>query len=168
MSRLDSMIRRLSQHRAAIDWASHALTGIDGDIVEAGLGNGRTYDHLREKLPGRDIWVIEREPRPHPSCMPPGEFLLKGEAEDGFERLRKQNRKIALFNYDLGTGDKEFTLREAARFAPMIRDLLRVDGILLSVQPMPETGGLVPISREIAVQVAEFDHRIHVFRRVTG
>ncbi len=29
-------------------------------MIELGLGNGRTYDHLREKLPGRRIIAFDR------------------------------------------------------------------------------------------------------------
>lgn len=129
MSRLDSMIRRLTAHRAAIDWAASELTGAPGDLLEVGLGNGRTYDHLRERFPDRRIWVIERSPSPHPDCWPPRELLLEGEAEDGFARLRAETAQLALVNYDLGSGDKAFTLREATRFAPVMRDALAPGGL---------------------------------------
>ena len=32
----------------------------DGPVIELGLGNGRTYDHLRERLPGRRIIAFDR------------------------------------------------------------------------------------------------------------
>lgn len=163
MSRLDSMIRRLTAHRAAIDWAAGAVATVEGDVLEVGLGNGRTYDHLHETLPGRRIWVIEREPSPHPDCWPPEELLLIGEAEAGFARLAASGARLALVNYDLGSGDKAHTLREAARFAPTLRDALTPGGVLLSVQPLPETSGLAPVE---AAMSAAFSERIHAFRRV--
>lgn len=159
------MIRRLSAHRAAIDWAADALEPTPGDVLEVGLGNGRTYDHLRERLPGRDIWVIERNPAPHPDCMPPERLLLRGEADDGFARLAADGVPLALVNYDLGDGDKDFTLREAARFAPILRDALRPGGVLLSVQPLPPTPGLTAVTRAETAAAAGFDARIHAFRR---
>lgn len=149
MSRLDSMIRRLTAHRAAIDWAAETLgaaaPAVPGDILECGLGNGRTYDHLRERFPNRAIWVIERSPSPHPDCWPSAELLLKGEAEAGFDRLEADGRTMALVNYDLGTGDKAFTVAEAERLAPRLRDLLAPGGVLLSVQPLPALPDLQPI-----------------------
>ena len=48
MSRLDSFIRRLEAQRACLDRAAALIAGIDGAVLELGLGNGRTYDHLRE------------------------------------------------------------------------------------------------------------------------
>ena len=64
MSRLDSMIRRLEAQRDGVAWAALKLVGVPGDILEIGLGNGRTYDHLRETFPDREIWVIDRAPKP--------------------------------------------------------------------------------------------------------
>ncbi len=60
MSRLDSFIRRMLAQRACLNWAAEAVAGIAGPVLELGLGNGRTYDHLRELLPEREIYVFER------------------------------------------------------------------------------------------------------------
>ncbi len=71
MSRLDSFIRRLEAQRTVLNWAASAIEGKDGIVLELGLGNGRTYDHLRELLPDRAIHVFERNPQPNPRSMPP-------------------------------------------------------------------------------------------------
>ena len=52
MSRLDSFIRRLEAQRACLALAAGRIGGLPGPVLELGLGNGRTYDHLRELLPG--------------------------------------------------------------------------------------------------------------------
>jgi S-adenosyl-L-methionine methyltransferase len=52
MTRLDSAIRRLTAQRDLLDWASEEIAP-GGLVLELGLGNGRTYDHLRDRLPGR-------------------------------------------------------------------------------------------------------------------
>ena len=70
MSRLDSFIRRLKAQRACLTHAAQAIGNDEGTVLELGLGNGRTYDHLRECLPERDIFVFEREVRAHPDCIP--------------------------------------------------------------------------------------------------
>lgn len=149
MSRLDSVIRRLTSHRAAIDWAAEALAGTPGDVLECGLGNGRTYDHLRERMPDRRIWVIDRQPKPHPTCWPPEELLLRDEAEEALARLRAQNVRCALINYDFGSGDPEQSEREAARLTPLLGALLTPGGVILSVQPMPEGSGLETVPSTI-------------------
>ena len=58
MSRLDSMIRRLTAQRICIDLALDFISDVDGPVLELGLGNGRTYDHLREHSEGREIFVF--------------------------------------------------------------------------------------------------------------
>ena len=70
MSRLDSFIRRLEAQRACLDHAARAIAGLPGPVLELGLGNGRTYDHLRELLPEREIFVFERQLAAHPASMP--------------------------------------------------------------------------------------------------
>ena len=55
MSRLDSFIRRLEAQRACLGEAVRLAKGIDGFVLELGLGNGRAYDHLREICPEREI-----------------------------------------------------------------------------------------------------------------
>ena len=50
MSRLDSFRRRLTAQIDGLNWAADNLPDM-GDVLELGLGNGRTYDHLREHLP---------------------------------------------------------------------------------------------------------------------
>ena len=66
MSRLDSVIRRLTSQKIVLEWAVDIIRYLDGTVLELGLGNGRTYDHLREILPDRDIYVFEREIAAHP------------------------------------------------------------------------------------------------------
>ena len=55
MSRLDSFIRRALAQRECLANAARRITDIEGPVIELGLGNGRTYDHLRRILPEREI-----------------------------------------------------------------------------------------------------------------
>src|SRR5829696_7299425 len=108
MTRLDSAIRRLTAQRDLLDWAAQNV-GPAGLVLEIGLGNGRTYDHLRAKLPGREIHVFERSPAAHPDCIPPDSRLVVG---DIFETLplfteRFGSGSAALIHVDIGTGDEE-------------------------------------------------------------
>ena len=64
MSRLDSMLRRLTAQRDGLNWAAQQISGVAGDVLDLGLGNGRTYDHLREVMPERRVWVM-RSPSAH-------------------------------------------------------------------------------------------------------
>lgn len=136
MSRLDSMLRRLAAQRDGLNWAAAQLAGQPGDALDLGLGNGRTYDHMREILPDRRIWVIDRVLQCHPSSTPPKQDFLEGEAEPMLERLRESGARILLAHYDLGFGVKEKDVAEAARLSPMIAAIMAPGGLLISGQPL--------------------------------
>jgi hypothetical protein len=137
MTRLDSAIRRLMAQRSVLDWASRDVENKPGLVLELGLGNGRTYDHLRDRLPNRDIFVFERSPAAHPSCMPPSDRLVVG---DLFETLpvflaRFGPRSSILVHADLGTGNQEDNARVAARLSPLVEQILISDGLVVADRP---------------------------------
>ena len=134
MSRLESMRRRLTAQIMGLNWALENIQEIQGDIVDLGLGNGRTYDHLRE-YSDRRIWVIDREMNAHPDSVPPAEDFLQGEAEPMLERLAGQAR-IALAHYDFGFGNKALDVEEAARLSPLIAGVMTPGGLIVSQQPL--------------------------------
>ncbi len=136
MSRLESMRRRLSAQIDGLNWAAEFVALLKGDVLELGLGNGRTYDHLRENLPDRRIWVIDRVLQPHPSCVPPQENFLQGEADDMLAKLSAKGAQMALAHYDFGFGDKEKDVAEGARLSPLIAPLMVPGGLVVSQQPL--------------------------------
>ncbi|EAQ47043.1 hypothetical protein MED193_17659 [Roseobacter sp. MED193] len=136
MSRLDSMLRRFTAQRDGLNWAGAEVAGVSGDVLDMGLGNGRTYDHLREILPDRRVWVIDRVLQCHPSCVPPEEDFLQGEAVPMLERLKAEGHKIVLAHYDFGFGVKEQDVAEAAAMSPVIASVMAKGGIVVSGQPL--------------------------------
>ncbi|MBE1295780.1 class I SAM-dependent methyltransferase [Phycobacter azelaicus] len=136
MSRLDSMLRRLTAQRDGLNWAAEQIADVPGDALDMGLGNGRTYDHLREILPQRRIWVIDRVLQCHPSCVPPEKDFLQGEAEPMLQRLATEGHKIVLAHYDFGFGVKEKDVAEAAAMSPVIASVMAPGGIIVSGQPL--------------------------------
>ena len=136
MSRLESMRRRLSAQIDGINWAAAHIADTPGDVLELGLGNGRTYDHLRQEIPNRRIWVIDRVLKPHPSCIPPAENFLQGEAEDMLARLASEGHKMALAHYDFGYGVKEKDVAEGAALSPHIAAVMSPGGLIVSQQPL--------------------------------
>lgn len=136
MSRLDSMMRRLSAQRDGLEWAKQQIESVAGDVVDMGLGNGRTYDHMCEILPDRRIWVIDRVLQCHPSCVPPEQDFLQGEAEEMLVKLAQNENKIAFAHYDFGFGVKEKDVAEAARLSPFIAALMAPGGVIVSGQPL--------------------------------
>lgn len=136
MSRLESMRRRLTAQIDGLNWAISQVSGIEGDFLDLGLGNGRTYDHLREYAPDRRIWVIDRVLKSHPSCVPPAEDFLQGEAEGMLQRMADAGTKVVLAHYDFGYGVKEEDVAEGARLSPFIRAIMVPGGIVVSQQPL--------------------------------
>jgi hypothetical protein len=137
VSRLDSFIRRLQAQRACLDHAVELVRDLPGPVLELGLGNGRTYDHLRERLPQREIYAFDRQVAAHPQCIPPAGFMIVGEARDTLPTLRARiGATAALVHADLGSGDVEATRRQALELAPLIAALLRPGGIVVSDQAL--------------------------------
>ena len=94
MSRLDSFIRRLEAQRACLGLAVGLVRQIEGAFLEMGLGNGRTFDHLREIAPEREIIVFERQVAAHPDCVPHDDQLVLG---DIFETLPRHAERLRLW-----------------------------------------------------------------------
>jgi hypothetical protein len=133
VSRLDSFIRRLEAQRACLDFAARLVEGLEGDVLELGLGNGRTYDHLRQLFPHRKIYVCERRLSAHPECVPPADYLLLGDMRDTLRTARQSlGDRIALAHLDPGTGDLAASRALALELTPLIVPLLRSGAVLVS------------------------------------
>ena len=135
MSRLDSFIRRVSAQRDCLNMAAGLVADVPGPILELGLGNGRTYDHLRELFPGREIFVFDRRIAAHPACIPDDRHMILGDITETLPAaLARVGAKAALAHCDMGTGEKDSNARLAAFIAPAIDALMAPGGIVLSDQ----------------------------------
>jgi hypothetical protein len=141
MSRLDSFIRRLEAQRACLGEAVRLVEGLEGFVLELGLGNGRTYDHLREICPAREIYVFDRQVNAHPDCVPAADHLFLGEILQTLpQALQRLGPGAALVHTDVGTGDQASNSRLAAALAPLIRSIMRSGGVVISDQKMTAPG----------------------------
>jgi hypothetical protein len=141
MSRLDSFIRRMQAQRACLDQATTLIADVPGVILELGLGNGRTYDHLREIFPGRRIFVFEREVRAHPDCIPKDEDLFIGDFRQTLPMAPQRiGVKVALAHADFGGGDPERVAATARFLAEFLPALMAVGGVVASDQLIPVQG----------------------------
>ena len=136
MSRLDSFIARMRAQRDCLNFLKPSVDSQRGPILEIGLGNGRTYDHLRNLFPGRDIYVFERQVAAHPDCIPPGNRLFLGEARESLPRVaRLLGASAALIHTDLGTGDHAANMAMAEWLGPALDALAGSGGYVLANQP---------------------------------
>jgi S-adenosyl-L-methionine methyltransferase len=152
-SRLDSFIRRLEAQRACLELAADLIGDMDGEVLELGLGNGRTYDHLRKLFPNRQIYVCERTVAAHPDCIPPSGLLWLGDMRETLPAVRSRLAdRVVLAHLDAGNGDIEASRALAGEVAPLIVPLLRLNGVLVSepalraeeLSPLPLPGGIQP------------------------
>jgi hypothetical protein len=162
MSRLDSFIRRLEAQRACLDRAAELVRDIDGYVLELGLGNGRTYDHLRSLLPERAIYVCERRVAAHPDCVPPSERLILGDMRETLAAARGWlGGRVALAHFDVGTGDAAGNLVLAAELTPIIVPLLCA-GAVLAADPVIDS----PLLETLPLPEGVPPGRYHLYRRL--
>jgi len=164
VSRLDSFIRRLQAQRACLDHAAGLIDGLDGVVLELGLGNGRTYDHLRSLFPGREIYVCERQVAAHPACVPPPGRLILGDMRDTLPAAHSRLAgRVALAHLDAGSGDGEANRILAAALTPLILPLL-CEGAVLVSDPEITCADLAPLPLPDGVRPG----RYHLYRRVSA
>lgn len=161
MTRLDSAIRRLTAQRDLLNWATEKIAP-SGFVLELGLGNGRTYDHLRTLLPGREIYVFERAPAAHPDCMPPAPYLIVGDLLDTLPAFidRFGPGSAALIHVDVGTGEEERNRRLAFRISPLLEPLLQLGGLLVA-----DRAFAMPSCSDISAQTGVAEGRYFAYRR---
>lgn len=138
MSRLQSAIRRLQAQAACLDAAAAMIAGLPGPVLEVGLGNGRTYDHLRRLLPDREIFVFDRQVNAHPDCVPDEAHLILGDLRETLDRAADRiGARAALVHADIGSGDAAATAALTALVWPKLCRLMAPGAIAVSDQPVP-------------------------------
>ncbi len=159
MSRLESFIRRMSAQRDILDSLPGRLAGVPGLVAEFGLGNARTYDHLRERFPERRIVVFESvvvdgiRPRPAPDDFVVGDIRDTAAAwPDGC---------AALVHSDIGSGDAATDATLQAWLPRLVARLLVPGGFAVSGCAL-----LHPRLRPEPLPPGVAEGRYHVLRRV--
>lgn len=126
-------IDRMQAQRRCINAAVDLIRDVPGPIFELGLGNGRTYDHLRVAFPNREIFVFERKVASHPSCVPPDSHLFLGEVLDMLDEVRPRFREqVAMIHTDLGGHDEEKNIAFAHELSPLLEPLMASGGIIVA------------------------------------
>lgn len=137
VSRLDLFIDRMVSQRACLNHAAQQTEDQAGPVFELGLGNGRTYHHMRETMSGRDIYVFERAIASHPDSTPPDDRVMLGDVFETLPRaLEKFGATASLIHADLGGHNAEKNDLFARRISPLIEPLLAVGGLMVSSDRM--------------------------------
>lgn len=142
MSRLDSFIRRLTAQRDILNAITTLVREIEGPILEFGLGNGRTYDHLREHFPGRRIIAFDREVRSYSTSTPSVADMVTGDIRESGQSFLGIG--AALAHADIGTGHDEIDAVTLTWLPQLIAGVLTQRGVAVCGLPL-EHPDLVPL-----------------------
>lgn len=164
MSRLDTFIERLHAQRILLGLAVGLIERLPGPVLELGLGNGRTYDHLRELFADREIFVFERQPAPHPACMPDPAHLIVGDLRETLpDALLRLPGPAAFVHSDIGTADAERNARLAAWLARTLPPLIQPGGLVASDQRLAD-----PALEPLPLPAGIPDGRYFLYRRAAA
>ncbi|SFL67965.1 class I SAM-dependent methyltransferase [Shimia aestuarii] len=137
MSRLDVFINRMVSQRACLNYAAEQTGDMDGPVFELGLGNGRTFDHMREIMSGRPIYVFERKVESNPASTPEPEMTILGDVRETLPAaLERFGATASLIHADLGGHNLEKNDRFAREISPLIEPMLAVGGLMVSSDRM--------------------------------
>ncbi len=134
MSRLDSFIRRLSAQRDILNTVADEVRLLEGPVLELGLGNGRTFDHLRELFPDRRIIAFDRAANAYGPSMPSADNLILGEIKDTARSFIGAEASLA--HADIGTGYEDRDAVTLTWLPQIMAGTLRSGGIAISGLPL--------------------------------
>ncbi|WP_412065517.1 class I SAM-dependent methyltransferase [Rhizobium sp. SYY.PMSO] len=134
MSRLDSFIRRLSAQRDILNAVADEVGRLDGPVLELGLGNGRTFDHLRELFPDRRIVAFDRAANAYGPSMPSADNLILGEIKDTARNFVGANASLA--HADIGTGYEDKDAVTLTWLPQIMAGVLASGGLAVSGLPL--------------------------------
>ncbi|MBB3393410.1 MULTISPECIES: class I SAM-dependent methyltransferase [unclassified Rhizobium] len=158
MSRLDSFIRRLTAQRDILNAIVELVNGTEGPVLEFGLGNGRTYDHLCEHFPDRRIIAFDREVRSYSSSTPPAQNMVTGDIRESGQAF--VGIGAALAHADIGTGHDDIDAITLTWLPQLMVGVLTKDGIAVSGLPLDH-----PELEPLALPAGVKEGRYYLYRR---
>jgi hypothetical protein len=137
MTRLDLFIARMVSQRACIDHAI-ALSGhMTGPVYELGLGNGRTFDHIRAMLGTRALYVFERSVASNPASTPDVDQMVLGDVCETLPMMLARLGPVASFVHaDLGGHNLKKNDTFARAVSPQVEAVMAQGGIMVSSDRM--------------------------------
>lgn len=147
----------MSAQRDILDDLAAKLAAIPGPVFEFGLGSGRTYDHLCERLPDRRIVVFDRVVLDNPVVRVPATDLMVGDIRQTASRFA--DGSAALIHVDIETGVGALDAGLASWLPELVARLLVPGGYAASgaaladlrLAPCPLPPG-VPVGRYAVVR----------------
>ncbi|MEO0620154.1 MAG: class I SAM-dependent methyltransferase [Pseudomonadota bacterium] len=157
MSRFDDFVHRVTAQRALLNRAAELIADIEGVIFEVGLGNGRTFDHLRTLFPDREIYVFDRKARAHENSTPDAAFLIEGQLQETLPAaVARFAGRVALVHSDIGNQSPIHCANMQRLMNDTIVPAMTRGGILLSDLKLAPPG-LTPLARPQDVDDGWYD-----------
>ncbi|MCY1666975.1 class I SAM-dependent methyltransferase [Rhizobium sp. SL86] len=156
MSRLDSFINRMSAQRDMLNHVRDNCALPDGGMIfEIGLGNGRTFSHLRENFPDRRIVAFDRKLASHAAGTPDPQDFVEGEIRETGQAFVGSN--AALVHADIGTGYDDKDAMTLTWLPQMVAGMLASGGYAVSGLPLSHPD-LEELPRLPTVQEGRYFH----------
>jgi hypothetical protein len=161
LTRLEKLLFRLEAQHVCLSWAFGEIAASPGVVCELGLGHGRTYDFLRANLPGRDIYVFDREIDCFEDCVPPADMMFRGEIAQTLDvAAARLGGQAVLVHSDMGSYDADRSAAMTALLSRKLPELLAPGAILLSDLPLR-----VPSLTALPLPAGARDDSYHLFRK---
>lgn len=141
MSRLDNMIRRLTAQQLCLNAAARLVRDLPGPVLEIGLGKGRTYDHLRELFPEREVYAFDRHIVALPECTPDIDHMILGDFRETLpSALGLIGARASLAHCDFASGNPRSDAALAGWLAAALRRLMADGGVIVTDREMRVAG----------------------------
>jgi hypothetical protein len=160
MSRLDSFLRRMTAQKLLLERAAELIADVPGPVVELGLGAGRTYDHLRELLPEREIFAFDSVLQAAVGALPEADHMIVGDIRETLAFAGPRiGARAALVHNDLGSGDEVYNAATSAWLSPLVAAIIAPRAIVVTSFPLALPGAsALPLPPGIK------PGRYHIFR----
>ena len=141
--------------RASLERGTALINQLPGPALQIGWGDGVAYDHLREILRRRDLFVFDRAIGTPLDAPPAAEYRVLGDPSETLPQSWERWRREAAFAYL----NFSAPARVAAGLAPLVAPLLRPGAIVIA-----ETTLELPGWESIPAPEGARDAREHLYR----
>jgi hypothetical protein len=160
ISRLEKLLFRMEAQVACLAWAFQDIAERPGIVFEMGLGHGRTFHHLRQYLPDRDIHVFDREVNSYPDCTPaPGRIILGELATTLPAAAARFAGQVVLAHSDVGSFAPEHNTMMAGLVSAQLAPALAEGALILSDLPLA-----VPGATRLPLPAGAREDRYYIYR----
>ena len=135
---LERLLARLTAQKLWLRYAAQQIADLTGAVLELGLGKGRTYDHLRQLLPDRQILAFDLNLHAPAAACPPTDQLWLGDFRLTLPQAQAAlgESRAALAHADFGTEDPHHDATQAAWLGQLILPMVQPGGLVLSDRPI--------------------------------